>query len=95
MKAISLASNNIGKLNMKSYYLMISKYCISFDISCEFIGIVRTEAFAAQPTLERIDLRNNRISLIDGGAFRGLLTPKDILLAGNRLIQLNSDVFEV
>lgn len=60
-----------------------------------FPGVIRTEAFASQPTLERIDLRYNRISQIEGGAFRDLSSPKEIYLAGNRLIQLNSDVFEV
>lgn len=69
-------------------------------MSIEFLGIffagfIRTEAFASQPTLERIDLRYNRISQIEGGAFRELSSPKEIYLAGNRLIQLNSDVFEV
>lgn len=56
---------------------------------------IRTEAFASQHTLERIDLRYNRISSIEGGAFSGLTSPKEIYLAGNRLVQLNSDVFEV
>lgn len=60
-----------------------------------FLAIVRSEAFASQPSLERIDLRYNRISTIDGGAFGGLTSPKEIYLAGNRLILLNSDVFEV
>lgn len=60
-----------------------------------FAGIVRSDAFAAQPTLERIDLRHNRISVVESGAFSGILAPKDIYLAGNRLVQLNSDVFEV
>lgn len=57
--------------------------------------VVRSEAFASQVFLERIDLRYNRISSIGGGAFGGLNEPKEIYLAGNRLIQLNSDVFEV
>lgn len=61
----------------------------------EIVAIVRSEAFASQPTLERIDLRYNRISNIDSGAFGGLTAPKEVYLAGNRLIQLNSDVFEV
>lgn len=56
---------------------------------------IRPEAFAAQPSLERIDLRYNRISGLDGGSFAGLTAPKEIYLTGNRLIQLNSDVFEV
>lgn len=59
------------------------------------LATIRTEAFASQPTLERIDLRYNRISSIEGGAFSGLTSPKEIYLAGNRLVQLNSDVFEV
>ncbi|XP_055298142.1 transforming growth factor beta activator LRRC32 isoform X2 [Sitodiplosis mosellana] len=58
------------------------------------IAVVRSEAFTSQPSLERIDLRYNRISTIDGGAFGGLTSPKEIYLAGNRLILLNSDVFE-
>lgn len=58
-------------------------------------AVVREEAFASQASLERIDLRYNRISNIEGGAFAGLTAPKEIYLAGNRLIQLNSDVFEV
>lgn len=56
---------------------------------------IRAEAFDAQSTLERIDLRHNRINAIDGGAFRGLTKLKDVFLSGNRLVQLNSDVFEV
>lgn len=56
---------------------------------------MRPEAFASQSSLERIDLRYNRISTIDGGAFGGLKAPKEIYLSGNRLVQLNSDVFEV
>lgn len=62
---------------------------------CELLGFVRSEAFASQPTLERIDLRYNRVSTIDGGSFSGLKAPKEIYLSGNRLVQLNSDVFEV
>lgn len=58
-------------------------------------GIIRAEAFASQPTLERIDLRHNRISIVESGAFAGISAPKDIYLAGNRINQLNSDVFEV
>lgn len=58
-------------------------------------AVIRPDAFASQSTLERIDLRSNQISNIEGGAFGGLTTPKEIYLAGNRLIQLNSDVFEV
>lgn len=60
-----------------------------------FSAIIRSEAFASQPSLEKIDLRFNRISSIEGGAFGGLTSPKEIFLAGNRLILLNSDVFEV
>lgn len=56
---------------------------------------VRQEAFAAQPTIERIDLRHNRLSTIEGGAFLGLHNPKEIYLSGNQIAHLNSDVFQV
>lgn len=85
---------NSIRLSIKHY--ITTWFIISFGFSLLFhLGTIRTEAFAAQPTLERIDLRYNRISSIDGGAFNGLNAPKEIFLAGNRLIQLNSDVFEV
>jgi Leucine-rich repeat (LRR) protein len=56
---------------------------------------VRQDAFAAQPSIERIDLRHNRISTVEGGAFVGLKSPKEIYLSGNHLAHLNSDVFQV
>lgn len=68
---------------------------IDFNTNFPITGIIRSEAFASQPTLERIDLRHNRISVVESSAFAGISAPKDIYLAGNRLIQLNSDVFQV
>lgn len=56
---------------------------------------LKSDQFAAQRSLERIDIRHNLITTIDGGAFQGLVQPKEILLSGNRLTTFNSDVFSV
>lgn len=56
---------------------------------------IRQEGFAAQPSIERIDLRHNRLSTIEGAAFVGLHNPKEIYLSGNQIAHLNSDVFQV
>ena len=56
---------------------------------------LKANDFASQTTLERIDLRFNRIVTIEGGAFQGLAQPKEIYLSGNRLSRMNSDVFQV
>lgn len=60
-----------------------------------FTDTLKQQAFAAQTSLERLDLRDNRISTIESGAFDGLNQPKEIYLSGNRLSKMNSDVFQV
>lgn len=60
-----------------------------------FTDTLKQQAFAAQTSLERLDLRDNRITTIESGAFDGLNQPKEIYLSGNRLSKMNSDVFQV
>lgn len=66
--------------------------CIYFFI---FTVTLKSESFSSQLNIERIDLRHNQISNIEGGTFYGLNKIKEIYLGGNKLNRLNSDVFLV
>lgn len=61
---------------------------------CIFAGAIKNVAFQSQPTLERIDIRNNLVSSIEAGAFTRLEQLKFLLLSRNRLTRFNSDVFQ-
>ncbi|RZC37409.1 chaoptin [Asbolus verrucosus] len=58
------------------------------------IGIIKNEAFQAQPHLEEIDLSNNLVHTIEGGALSRLNRLKSLRLSHNRLTRFNSDVFQ-
>lgn len=73
----------------------INVYAIALRPPSYFTETLKPQAFAAQTSLERLDLRDNRISTIESGAFDGLNQPKEIYLSGNRLSKMNSDVFQV
>lgn len=89
LKILSLRYNHIGNHLLSQ---SLSRHLKPLICLTETL---KQQAFAAQTSLERLDLRDNRISTIESGAFDGLNQPKEIYLSGNRLSKMNSDVFQV
>uniref|UniRef100_A0A8D8Z9Q1 Insulin-like growth factor-binding protein complex acid labile subunit n=1 Tax=Cacopsylla melanoneura TaxID=428564 RepID=A0A8D8Z9Q1_9HEMI len=58
------------------------------------IGVLKADSFLSQRWLERIILRGNRLTTIEGGAFNALAKIHILNLSYNRLNKLNSDTFQ-